>query len=136
MHGRGLIIIFVDNQWKHSKAEHSVYWLHHVVPIVNNILLVCKTRWLSIKSQGMKNKFMLFGIGTEVLLVLFLCYCKPLNVGLGTRNLRLVHFFPAIPFAILILIMDEGRKSLMRLISFRGKCRSYYWSDCSQKRMD
>jgi sodium/potassium-transporting ATPase subunit alpha len=80
-------------------------------------LLVCKTRWLSIKNQGMKNRFMLFGIGTEILLVLFLCYCKPLNVGLGTRNLRLVHFFPAIPFAILIFCFDEARKALMRITS-------------------
>ncbi|KAK1737538.1 sodium/potassium-transporting ATPase subunit alpha [Skeletonema marinoi] len=80
-------------------------------------LLVCKTRWLSIKSQGMQNKFMLFGIGTEVMLVLFLCYCEPLNVGLGTRNLRLVHFFPAIPFAILIVCFDEARKALMRMTS-------------------
>lgn len=80
-------------------------------------LLVCKTRWLSIKSQGMRNTFMLFGIGTEVLLVLFLCYCKPLNVGLGTRNLRLVHFFPAIPFAILIFCFDEARKAVMRVTS-------------------
>jgi len=83
-------------------------------------LLVCKTRWLSIKSQGMRNKFMLFGIGTEVMLVLFLCYCKPLNVGLGTRNLRLVHFFPAIPFAILICCFDEARKLLMRMSSREG----------------
>jgi len=83
-------------------------------------LLVCKTRWLSIKSQGMQNKFMLFGIGTEVMLVLFLCYCEPLNVGLGTRNLRLVHFFPAIPFAILIVCFDEARKALMRMTSREG----------------
>ena len=60
---------------------------------------------------------MLFGIGTEILLVLFLCYFKPLNDGLGTRNIRLVHFFPAIPFAILILVLDECRKGLMRLTS-------------------
>lgn len=80
-------------------------------------LLVCKTRWLSIKSQGMKNSFMLFAIGSEILLVSWLAYCKPINIGLGTRNIRLVHWFPAIPFAIFIFCFDEGRKALMRATS-------------------
>lgn len=79
-------------------------------------LLVCKTRWLSIRSQGMKNKAMIFGIFTEIVLVVLLCFYRPLHV-LGTRNLRLVHFFPAIPFAILIFCFDEAKKALMRLTS-------------------
>lgn len=79
-------------------------------------LLICKTRSLSLTSQGMKNRFLLFGIFTEILLVVVLCYFKPLQ-ALGTRNLRLVHFFPSIPFACLILCFDETRKALMRQTS-------------------
>lgn len=79
-------------------------------------LMVCKTRWLSIRVQGMKNSVMLFGIGTEILLVAFLAYCVPLN-ALGTRPLRLVHFFCAIPFALIIFLYDESRKAVMRATS-------------------
>jgi len=80
-------------------------------------LLVCKTRWLSLTSQGMKNNFMLCGIGSELILAAWLTYCSPINNGLGTRNLRLVHWFCAIPFAILIFCFDESRKSIMRATS-------------------
>ena len=58
----------------------------------------------------------LFGIRTGILLVAWLAYCKPLNDALGIRNIGLVHWFCAIPFAILIFIFDEGRKALMRSI--------------------
>ena len=80
-------------------------------------LLVCKTRWLSIKSQGMKNKFMLFGIGTEIALACCLAYVKPINRALGTRNIKFAHWFPAIPFALFIFCFDETRKALMRAAS-------------------
>ena len=80
-------------------------------------LLVCKTRWLSIATQGMRNNFMLFGIGTEILLVAWLAYCIPINSALGTRNIRLVHWFCGIPFAIVIFMYDECRKALMRATS-------------------
>ena len=84
-------------------------------------ILVCKTRWLSITTQGMRNNFMLFGIGTEIILVAWLAYCAPINQGLGTRNIRLVHWFCAIPFALLIFIYDEIRKGLMRATSSEKK---------------
>ena len=35
-------------------------------------LLVCKTRWLFINTQGMRNTFILFRIGIEMLLVSWL----------------------------------------------------------------
>lgn len=63
-------------------------------------LMICKTRWLSIRTQGMINSAMNFGLFFETLLAAWLCYCPPINVGLGTRNLRLVHWFPAMPFSV------------------------------------
>ena len=63
-------------------------------------LMVCKTRWLSIRTQGMINAAMNFGLFFETLLAAWLCYFPPINVGLGTRNLRLVHCFPAMPFSV------------------------------------
>eukprot|EP00903_Cladosiphon_okamuranus_P018875 g17361.t1 len=80
-------------------------------------LMICKTRWLSIRTQGMINSAMNFGLFFETLLAAWLCYCPPINVGLGTRNLRLVHWFPAMPFSMIIFMYDEIRKYLMRTTS-------------------
>uniref|UniRef100_A0A7R9U5E7 Cation-transporting P-type ATPase N-terminal domain-containing protein n=1 Tax=Pinguiococcus pyrenoidosus TaxID=172671 RepID=A0A7R9U5E7_9STRA len=79
-------------------------------------LLICKTRWLSIRSQGMKNSTLNFGLFFETALAAWLCYCLPIHV-LGTRNLRLTHWFPGIPFSIMIFVYDETRKFLMRVTS-------------------
>ena len=103
--------------WESLKHAQGAFFSSIVVGQIAG-LLVCKTRILSIATQGMKNNFMLFGIGTELLLVAWLAYCKPLNDMLGTRNIRLVHWFCAIPFAMLIFIFDEGRKALMRATSY------------------
>ncbi len=79
-------------------------------------ILICKTRWLSISTQGLRNDFMNFGLFFETMLAAWLCYCIPIN-SIGTRPLRLAHWFPAMPFAMLIFFYDEIRKYLMRLIS-------------------
>ncbi len=79
-------------------------------------LLICKTRWLSISTQGLQNSAMNFGLYFETLLAAWLCYCIPIN-AIGTRPLRLAHWFPAMPFAMLIFFYDEIRKYLMRLTS-------------------
>jgi len=80
-------------------------------------LLICKTRWLSMRTQGMKNSTLNFGLFFETLLSAWLCYCLPINIGLGTRNIRLTHWFPGIPYSILIFTYDETRKFLMRSTS-------------------
>ena len=80
-------------------------------------LLICKTRWLSIRQQGLRNEVMNFGLFFETLLAAWLCYCPPINVGLGTRNLRLTHWMPGMPWSMLIFIYDETRKYLMRSTS-------------------
>ena len=107
--------------WLVRKTSFTIIdliFLSEVSIVITQIagLLICKTRSLSLTSQGMKNRFLLFGIFTEILLVVVLCYFKPLQ-ALGTRNLRPVHFFPSIPFTILIFCFDETRKALMRLTS-------------------
>eukprot|EP00639_Heterosigma_akashiwo_P015433 CAMPEP_0206397180 /NCGR_PEP_ID=MMETSP0294-20121207/23281_1 /ASSEMBLY_ACC=CAM_ASM_000327 /TAXON_ID=39354 /ORGANISM="Heterosigma akashiwo, Strain CCMP2393" /LENGTH=1388 /DNA_ID=CAMNT_0053852161 /DNA_START=101 /DNA_END=4267 /DNA_ORIENTATION=- len=80
-------------------------------------LLICKTRWLSLRQQGMTNSVMNFALFFETLLAGWLCYFLPINVGLGTRNLRFTHWFPAIPFSMAIFMYDEVRKGLMRISS-------------------
>lgn len=82
-------------------------------------LLICKTRWLSIRQQGMSNSTMNFGLFFETLLCGWLCYCPEINLGLGTRPLRLTHWVPGMPFSMCILLYDECRKYLMRTTSIQ-----------------
>jgi len=80
-------------------------------------LVICKTRWLSIRQQGMSNDVMNFALVWELLLGAILCYIPGIPGALGTAPLRVTHWFPAIPFSIFILLYDETRKYLMRSTS-------------------
>lgn len=77
-------------------------------------LMICKTRWLSIRHQGMRNHIMNFGLLFETCLGALLCYTPGLGDVLGTRPLRLLHWTPGMPFCLLIFLYDETRKKLMR----------------------
>ena len=77
-------------------------------------LMICKTRWLSIRQQGMSNPLMNFGLLFETILGAAVCFVPFLNVALQTRPLRLTHWFPGMPFMVLIFMYDETRKYLMR----------------------
>ena len=80
-------------------------------------LMICKTRWLSLRQQGMVNPVMNFGLLFETILGCFLCYVPGLGDVLGTRPLRFQHWFPGMPFCLFIFFYDETRKSLMRATS-------------------
>jgi sodium/potassium-transporting ATPase subunit alpha len=80
-------------------------------------LVICKTRWLSIVEQGMSNDTMNFGLFFETLLAAYLAYYNPFQLAFGTRNIRTTHWFPAMPFSMLIFGYDEARKFLMRSTS-------------------
>ena len=79
--------------------------------------MACKTRWLSIRAQGLRNSTLNFGLFFETLLAAWLCYCPLIATGLGTRPLRFTHWMPGIPWSILIFVYDECRKYLMRATS-------------------
>merc|ERR1711998_671919 len=80
-------------------------------------LCICKTRWLSIKDQGMSNVAMNFGLFFETLLAAYLAYMPVLCSAFGTRNIRVTHWFTAMPFSMMIFGYDETRKYLMRATS-------------------
>jgi len=80
-------------------------------------LLICKTRWLSIVDQGMSNDTMNFGLFFETLLAAWLAYFSSFCLAFGTRNIRVTHWFPAMPFSMLIFGYDETRKFMMRATS-------------------
>eukprot|EP01017_Pseudomicrothorax_dubius_P002021 TRINITY_DN0_c761_g1_i1.p1 TRINITY_DN0_c761_g1~~TRINITY_DN0_c761_g1_i1.p1 ORF type:complete len:107 (-),score=19.47 TRINITY_DN0_c761_g1_i1:75-395(-) len=74
-----------------------------------------KTRFVSIKYQGLNNLFMVFGMHFEICLFLLAAYCYPFNLVLGTRDVVWYHLgIHGFPFAILMMIHDEIRKYLIR----------------------
>lgn len=81
-------------------------------------LIICKTRINSLFHQGMSNKLMNFGLLFETILACGFCYIESaFNYSLGVRPLRLVHWFPAIPFSCIIVMYDEIRKYMIRRTS-------------------
>uniref|UniRef100_A0A7S1TAN1 Cation-transporting P-type ATPase N-terminal domain-containing protein n=1 Tax=Compsopogon caeruleus TaxID=31354 RepID=A0A7S1TAN1_9RHOD len=77
-------------------------------------LVICKTRILSIFNQGMRNWVLNIGLVEETLLAIVLSYVPPISNGLKTAPLRFVHWLPALPFSLMILLYDELRKAIMR----------------------
>merc|ERR1711871_1333845 len=76
-------------------------------------LTICKTRMNSVRTQGMLNAAMDFGLMFETILACIFCYTPYINTSV-TRPIRFSHWFPGIPFAIFIFVYDECRKLLMR----------------------
>jgi sodium/potassium-transporting ATPase subunit alpha len=66
-------------------------------------LIICKTRRLSILSQGMDNWVLNFAIFFETFLAAFLSYTPGMDKGLNMYPLKINWWLPAIPFALLML---------------------------------
>mmetsp|Transcript_17079 Transcript_17079/g.20561 ORF Transcript_17079/g.20561 Transcript_17079/m.20561 type:complete len:1160 (+) Transcript_17079:196-3675(+) len=90
-------------------------------------LLIAKTRKLSLFEQGMQNGFMNFGLCFETALGCVLLYIPPLNQVFGTRPLAPLHWFPGVPWSMLIFLYDETRKYLMRQEKDGWIERYTYW---------
>jgi sodium/potassium-transporting ATPase subunit alpha len=77
-------------------------------------LMICKTRWLSMRQQGMVNTAMNFGLLFETILASACCYVPAITTAVGTRPIRLLHWMPGVPFSVCIFVYDEVRKYWMR----------------------
>lgn len=86
-------------------------------------LVCCKTRELSLVTQGMRNGWLNFGLFFETALGAVLCYITIFNRPFGTRPIHPLHWLPAMPFSALILTYDEVRKYFMRSL---GK-DNWFW---------
>jgi len=77
-------------------------------------LIICKTRLLSLADQGMQNQVMLFGLCSETILCMALCYLPFMNTAFSTAPIHPVHWFPSMPYSICIFLYDETRKYFLR----------------------
>jgi len=101
---------YQKNALQHAQSAYFV----SIVVVQWADLLIAKTRKLSIFTQGLQNQFMNFGIFFETALAILLSYTPPLNTVFGTRPIHILHWFPGVPWSILIFVYDEVRKMLMR----------------------
>jgi sodium/potassium-transporting ATPase subunit alpha len=109
------------------KYAQSAYFYGCVICQILNSM-VCKTRKLSLFTQGLNNTFMLFSITTEVMLIIAAGYFQPFNSAFGTRDNIFMHFgIPALPFAMLQLIIDEVRKYFIRTLKPNAKTGKPHW---------
>lgn len=103
-------------QYKALAIAQTAFFVAIVEMQWSNIL-ICKTRYLSVVMQGMTNSVLNFGLMFEFMLSATIAYAGFTHIVLGTESMRLVHWFPALPFAIFLAVLDELRKFLMRSTS-------------------
>jgi len=125
-----------ENDWlvvdltRHERKEalHAAQTAYFISIIVVQWadLLICKTRYLSIFTHGMKNKFMNKAILFETILGAGLSYL-PFAWYIGTRPLRFVYWCAAIPFNFVIFFYDELRKTMIRRNPGGWLERTTYW---------
>ena len=90
---------------------------------------VCKTRKLSVITQGVSNTFMFFSFTTEIMLVIAVTYFQPFNVAFGLRDNIFMHYgVPALPFSMLQLLVDEVRKYLIRSLPVDEKGKPHWFT--------
>ncbi|XP_073441081.1 potassium-transporting ATPase alpha chain 2 [Dendrobates tinctorius] len=78
-------------------------------------LIIRKTRRNSLFQQGFfKNKFLLMGLVSQIIIAAFLSYCPGMPDALKFTPLRAQYWFVATPFAVLIFVYDEIRKLFIR----------------------
>lgn len=85
--------------------------------------IACKTRINSIFNHGMVNMVLNFGIFQEIVLIALLVYAPFLHYAFGTANIDGEDWLIAVPFSIVVIFYDEGRKYIMRRV---GKDHWFY----------
>lgn len=115
----GKVLVNVASRMMQKEALHHAQCAYFVSIVVVQWadLMICKTRWLSIRDQGMVNPAMNFGLVFETILAAWICYLPGVGDALGTRDIRFLHWSPAVPFSVVIFLYDEARKAIMRATS-------------------
>eukprot|EP00897_Mesotaenium_endlicherianum_P000745 jgi/Mesen1/10671/ME000009S10460 len=91
----------------------TAYFLAIVITQWAN-LFVCKTRKLSIFTQGLNNGMLNFSLVFETLLAAAMLYVAPLQSILLTRPVNIVYWFVGVPFTFFIFFVGEIRKLMIR----------------------
>ncbi|XP_028427653.1 sodium/potassium-transporting ATPase subunit alpha-1-like [Perca flavescens] len=107
-------------QWTYERRKileftcQTAYFVSIVI-IQVGVLIICKTRTISIMQQGMKsNRVLIFGLFEEVALAAFLSYCPGTDVALRMYPLKFSWWFCALPYTLIVVLFDEARRYCIR----------------------
>uniref|UniRef100_A0A8C2A9J2 Sodium/potassium-transporting ATPase subunit alpha n=1 Tax=Cyprinus carpio TaxID=7962 RepID=A0A8C2A9J2_CYPCA len=106
-------------QWTYEQRKVIEFTCHtsffaSIVVVQWADLIICKTRRNSVFQQGMKNRILIFGLFTETALAAFLSYCPGMDIALRMYPLKIMWWFCALPYSLLIFVYDEIRKLILR----------------------
>uniref|UniRef100_A0A3Q2CTP2 Sodium/potassium-transporting ATPase subunit alpha n=1 Tax=Cyprinodon variegatus TaxID=28743 RepID=A0A3Q2CTP2_CYPVA len=106
-------------QWTYEQRKIIEFTCHtsffvSIVVVQWADLIICKTRRNSLFQQGMKNRILIFGLFVETALAAFLSYCPGMDVALRMYPLKILWWFCAFPYSLLIFVYDEVRKYILR----------------------
>jgi sodium/potassium-transporting ATPase subunit alpha len=106
-------------EWTYQDRKSLEYTCHtaffvSIVVVQWSDAIICKTRKLSIFSQGMTNWILNFALIFETSLAIFLSYTPGMHKALRMYPLRFSWWLPSLPFSFLIFFYDELRKLLIR----------------------
>ncbi len=88
----------------------TAFFVSIIICQIANVM-VCRTEKESLFKKGiLSNKLVLAGIASELILVEFITSHEVANTIFGTHPLTLTEGLLALPFALLILLVEEGRK--------------------------
>uniref|UniRef100_A0A8C5MLM7 Sodium/potassium-transporting ATPase subunit alpha n=1 Tax=Leptobrachium leishanense TaxID=445787 RepID=A0A8C5MLM7_9ANUR len=97
--------------------EWTVYTAFFIAIVTEQLadLLIRKTRRNSVFQQGLfRNKFLLFGMVSQIAIGAFMSYCPGMPYALKFCPLRVQYWFCAIGYVFLIIVYDEVRKLFIR----------------------
>eukprot|EP00741_Cyanophora_paradoxa_P006335 tig00000980_g6142.t1 len=102
---------WMNPEYRHytQRVVNTAVWFSIVMGQWGGIV-ACKTRKLSVFTQGMKNAFMNYCLLFEVALSVFLIYTPGIQEVFGTANLNIKFWFTSAPFALWLIVVDEIRK--------------------------
>ncbi|XP_026325061.1 sodium/potassium-transporting ATPase subunit alpha-B-like [Hyposmocoma kahamanoa] len=105
-----------------KEVERACQAAYFVAVVVTQMMngIICKTRYNSILTVGLKNHFLNLGFIFELGLAIFICYTPYINTFFRTYPLRLRWWFLPLPFAVFLLLFDEFRKYCIRHRLFGG----------------
>ncbi|XP_055084446.1 sodium/potassium-transporting ATPase subunit alpha-2 [Periophthalmus magnuspinnatus] len=106
-------------QWTYEQRKIVEFTCHtaffsSIVIVQWADVIICKTRRNSLYQQGMRNRILIFGLFVETALAAFLSYCPGMDVALRMYPLKILWWFCALPYSLLIFIYDEVRKYILR----------------------
>ncbi|XP_046868724.1 sodium/potassium-transporting ATPase subunit alpha-like isoform X2 [Drosophila willistoni] len=110
------LLMVTDKNGERKELEYRASTGYFVSIVVTQWadLIICKTRRNSIIQQGMGNWVLNFALFFETIVALILCYMPGMKKGLRMYPVRWYCWLYGIPFGLLIVFFDEGRRYLIR----------------------